>query len=48
MTPTEEAEDDRAWFRDKVETEVYPLLQEYFFDAPARAEDLRNELLEGW
>ncbi|MBR9827982.1 MAG: AAA domain-containing protein [Oceanospirillales bacterium] len=48
VTPTEEAEDAREWFRDKVETEVYPLLQEYFFDAPARAEDLRNELLEGW
>ncbi|WP_432695167.1 AAA family ATPase [Marinobacterium sp. YM272] len=48
VTPTEESEDVSGWFLDKVETEIYPLLQEYFFDAPNRADELRDTLLEGW
>lgn len=48
VTPTDETEDVSDWFLDKVETEIYPLLQEYFFDAPSRADELRDTLLEGW
>lgn len=36
---------DRAWYDSIVETEIAPLLKEYWFDDPARAENVRRELL---
>ncbi len=36
---------DEAWFRDIVETEVAPLLEEYWFDDRKRAEAAREALL---
>jgi 5-methylcytosine-specific restriction protein B len=37
--------DARAWFREVVETEIGPLLDEYWFDAPNKARDARVALL---
>lgn len=37
--------DGRAWFRAKVESEIGPLLDEYWYDAPNRAKDARAKLL---
>lgn len=36
------------WFRDVVETELAPLLEEYWFDEPDRARQERDRLLDGW
>jgi 5-methylcytosine-specific restriction protein B len=36
------------WFRQVVETEIGPLLEEYWFDAPPQAAKARATLLEGW
>ena len=38
----------REWFRDVVETEIGPLLQEYWFDDPKKADDATLELVKGW
>ena len=35
----------RAWFERVVETEIRPLLEEYWFDAPDRADEWRVRLL---
>jgi 5-methylcytosine-specific restriction protein B len=37
--------DGREWFRAKVETEIGPLLDEYWYDAPATAKAAREKLL---
>ena len=37
--------DSRAWFRAKVETEIGPLLDEYWYDAPETAKAARTKLL---
>ncbi|WP_237906442.1 McrB family protein [Azospirillum brasilense] len=37
--------DGRSWFRAKVETEVGPLLDEYWYDAPETAKAAREKLL---
>jgi 5-methylcytosine-specific restriction enzyme B len=37
-----------AWFRQVVETEIGPLLEEYWFDAPGEAAKATAELLQGW
>jgi 5-methylcytosine-specific restriction protein B len=37
--------DGRAWFRAKVETEIGPLLDEYWYDAPETAKAARARLL---
>jgi MoxR-like ATPase len=37
----------RAWFRDVVYTEIVPLLDEYWFDAPTKVGDAVGKLLEG-
>jgi 5-methylcytosine-specific restriction enzyme B len=37
--------DSRAWFRAKVETEIGPLLDEYWYDAPETAKSARAKLL---
>jgi len=36
---------DREWYEGIVETEIIPLLKEYWFDDPKRAEKARKELL---
>lgn len=38
----------RAWFCDVVETEIGPLLEEYWFDAPEQARKAREQLLLNW
>ena len=38
----------RDWFRQVVETEIGPLLEEYWFDSPAEARETVQQLLEGW
>jgi len=50
VTPANSFENRRVsdWYRDVVETEIGPLLDEYWFDAPEEAEDARHQLLEGW
>jgi 5-methylcytosine-specific restriction protein B len=37
--------DGGAWFRARVETEIGPLLDEYWYDAPERAKEARAKLL---
>lgn len=39
--------DGRIWFRAKVETEIGPLLDEYWYDAPETAKKARADLLVG-
>jgi 5-methylcytosine-specific restriction protein B len=50
ITPTQsmEGRDARAWFAEVVDSELKPLLQEYWFDAPEVAEREADRLLEGW
>ena len=40
--------DPVAWFRAVVDTEIGPLLEEYWFDRPERAREERERLLAGW
>jgi hypothetical protein len=47
VTPYDEVSDANKWFREVVESEIAPLLDEYWFDAPKRAEDAVRELLVG-
>jgi 5-methylcytosine-specific restriction protein B len=39
--------DGRAWFKDVVRTEIVPLLEEYWFDAPDKVASASGQLLEG-
>lgn len=50
VTPSHQLDPNatRQWFRHVVETEIGPLLDEYWFDAPDRAEKARARLIEGW
>jgi 5-methylcytosine-specific restriction protein B len=50
VTPTHglEGRSTRHWFADVVASELKPLLQEYWFDAPEEAEKAAAALLEGW
>ncbi len=45
--PGVEIQDPQQWFRQVVETEITPLLGEYWFDDPKRAEDEGKKLLRG-
>lgn len=38
---------DELWYRSVVDTEIFPLLGEYWFDNPSRVEDWREKLLAG-
>ena len=38
--------DPREWFRQVVETEIGPLLDEYWFDSLDKAQDARKRLIE--
>jgi 5-methylcytosine-specific restriction protein B len=50
VTPSQslEGRSSRDWFAEVVATELRPLLQEYWFDAPEVAEREADRLLEGW
>lgn len=47
ITPTEPLDDAKGWFRDVIETEIGPLLDEYWFDAPHRATEAMARLRDG-
>lgn len=40
--------DPREWFRNVVQTEIGPLLDEYWFDNHTEAESAKKKLLEGF
>lgn len=50
VTPTHrlEAGDTKKWFQQVVETEIGPLLDEYWFDAPDEAQKAIARLTQGW
>ncbi|MFC0200164.1 AAA family ATPase [Paracoccus rhizosphaerae] len=50
VTPTAKLEPGttREWFRQVAETEIGPLLEEYWFDAPKLAREAVEKLLQGW
>lgn len=50
VTPTAKLEPGttREWFRQVAETEIGPLLDEYWFDAPKSAREAVEKLLQGW
>jgi 5-methylcytosine-specific restriction protein B len=50
VTPSRplEAGDTRKWFSNVVDTEIGPILDEYWFDKPVEAVQARNQLLQGW
>jgi 5-methylcytosine-specific restriction protein B len=50
VTPAHRLEpgDTKKWFRQVVETEIGPLLEEYWFDAPDEAQKACARLLQGW
>jgi 5-methylcytosine-specific restriction protein B len=43
-----ELKDHRDWFRQVVETQIGPLLEEYWFDDLDKAEKTKDTLLEGF
>ncbi len=47
VTPTSEITNGVEWFSQVVDTEIGPLLDEYWFDAPDRARSAKEDLLEG-
>jgi 5-methylcytosine-specific restriction protein B len=47
ITPTEPLNNASTWFRDVIETEIGPLLDEYWFDAPERAAEAIARLRDG-
>ena len=50
VTPPYRLDDNstREWFRQVVETEIRPQLEEYWFDAPEQATGAALALLKGW
>ncbi len=50
VTPADNLNPDNVngWFRDVVETELAPLLEEYWFEDPDRARQERDRLLDDW
>lgn len=48
VTPNYEITDGVQWFTQVVETEIGPLLDEYWFDAPDRARSAKEDLLKGF
>ena len=43
-----EAGSTKQWFMQVAKTEIGPLLDEYWFDAPETAQDALKKLIEGW
>ena len=50
VTPTRRLENGttKDWFKQVAETEIGPLLEEYWFDAPKTAKEALDRLIEGW
>lgn len=50
VTPTHrlEAGGTRQWFLDVIQTEIAPLLEEYWFDSPDEAQKACERLRQGW
>ena len=50
VTPQSEEpiSDAREWFGQVVDTEIGPLLDEYWFDAPEKAQNARRRLMKGF
>ena len=50
VTPTQRLEigTTKDWFKEVVETEIGPLLDEYWFDSPKTAKEAVDQLMEGW
>jgi hypothetical protein len=44
LTPSTEQSDGHAWFNAVIDTEIAPLLDEYWFDDPGKAQDAINAL----
>lgn len=47
VTPTSDVVDPKAWFKQVVNTEIKPLLEEYWFNDMEKAKSAAKELLEG-
>ena len=47
VTPSDEITNGVQWFTEVVETEIGPLLDEYWFDTPDKARSAKEELLKG-
>ena len=47
LTPTGKIDNPTEWFTDVVETEIAPLLDEYWFDNAQEAETAKSDLLDG-
>jgi AAA domain (dynein-related subfamily) len=47
FVPPENFEYDPGWYRRVIETEIHPLLEEYWFDDPDQADSWREKLLQG-
>lgn len=47
VTPDGTVDDGVAWFRAKIEAEIGPLLDEYWYDAPETAREAKRKLLTG-
>lgn len=45
FTPSQRLDDPATWYARIVETEIHPLLEEYWFDAPEKADEWRDQLL---
>ncbi len=48
ITPTHPVDDAKAWFRQVADTEIGPLLDEYWFDDLEKARKAKTRLLEGF
>ena len=46
VTPNSRVDDPDDWFRQVVQTEIGPLLEEYWFDSPEKAGEAEGKLLE--
>ncbi len=46
FVPPQDFEYDSTWYRRVIETEVHPLLEEYWFDDPDKADSWREKLLQ--
>ena len=46
FTPTDTVSNGKQWYNRIVNTEIFPLLEEYWFDAPEKAEEWCERLLE--
>jgi hypothetical protein len=47
FVPSGDFEYDPGWYRRVIETEIHPLLEEYWFDEPDKADSWRQQLLQG-